>query len=127
MRHARQARILGALILAWTAGCGEPGEASPAKGGEGTAATAKGPGGPGGPGAAGARQDALETVASGGQHLIDAPSLLVFLRAAPVCGIEHETVAGLQRGHGVGLRRRDDDRIAENPDDGAHAHSAMAR
>ncbi len=55
MRHARQARILGALILVWTAACGEPGEASPAKGGEGAAAAAKGSGGPGGPGGAGAR------------------------------------------------------------------------
>lgn len=36
---------MGALILALTAGCGEPGEASPAKGGGG--APAKGPGGPG--------------------------------------------------------------------------------
>jgi membrane fusion protein (multidrug efflux system) len=55
VRHARQARILGALILVWTAACGEPGEASPAKGGEGAAAAAKGSGGPGGPGGAGAR------------------------------------------------------------------------
>lgn len=58
MRHARQARILGALILVWTAACGEQGEASPAKGAEAAAAAAKGPGtsgGPGGPGAAGAR------------------------------------------------------------------------
>lgn len=42
---------MGALILALTAACGEPGEASPAKGGGG--APAKGPGGPGG--GAGAR------------------------------------------------------------------------
>lgn len=58
MRYARQARILGALILVWTAACGEQGEASPAKGAEAAAAAAKGPGtsgGPGGPGAAGAR------------------------------------------------------------------------
>jgi len=47
--YARQARILGALILVWTAACGEQGEASPAQGG-GAAATAKGPGGPGGAG-----------------------------------------------------------------------------
>jgi RND family efflux transporter MFP subunit len=38
---------VGALILVWTAACGESGEASPAKGGEGTVAAPKGAGGRG--------------------------------------------------------------------------------
>jgi multidrug efflux pump subunit AcrA (membrane-fusion protein) len=53
--HARQARILGALVLVWTAACQQQGEASPAKGGDAAATAAKGGGAVGAPNGAASR------------------------------------------------------------------------
>lgn len=55
MTHARQARILGALVLVWTAACQQQGEASPAKGGDAAPTVAKGGGAGGVPNGAASR------------------------------------------------------------------------